>query len=106
MGLEGGVEVGEGIFGVRILIPLLLDVVLFVFFADGVDPEQNVDHAHLLRIFLRSVVILCFCWLWRGRYEFRGGTREEMAVGLLPPAIPPFLLWGNWWWRRRSEVRR
>lgn len=38
---------GEGVVGEVILIALLLDVVFVVFLADGVDPEQNVDHAHL-----------------------------------------------------------
>lgn len=48
LGLEGGVEVGEGVVGEGILIALLLDVVFLVFLADGVDPEQDVYHAHLV----------------------------------------------------------
>lgn len=55
LGLEGGVEVGEGVVGEVILIALLLDVVFIVFLTDVVDPEQNVDHAHLLGILMNLV---------------------------------------------------
>lgn len=48
MGVEGGVEVGEGVVGEGILIALLLDIVFFVFLADGIYPEQYVVHAHLV----------------------------------------------------------
>lgn len=55
LGLKGSVEASEGIVRVSIIGTLLFDVVFVIFLADIVEPEQNVDHAHLLWVGEREV---------------------------------------------------
>lgn len=46
LGFEIGVELNEGIVGGGVGIAQLFNVIFFIFLADGIDPEQNVDDAH------------------------------------------------------------
>ena len=52
VGLDGGVEASEGVVAGDIEILLLFDVVFVVLLADRVDSGQDVDHAHLLQLFV------------------------------------------------------
>lgn len=45
-GIDDGVETGEGVITVSVEFTLFINVVFFIFFADGVDPEENIDDSH------------------------------------------------------------
>lgn len=47
MRFEGGVEASEGVVAMGVEFSLFVDVILLVFLADGIDTEENVDHAHV-----------------------------------------------------------
>lgn len=52
VGFDGGVEASEGVVAGDIEILLLFDVVFVVLLADRVDSSQDVDHAHLLLLYV------------------------------------------------------
>lgn len=82
LSFKGGVEASEGIVAGGVEFTLLVDVILVVLFADGVDAEEDVYDAHFLGILVEKI------WKIEGNDERRRRRKESLGLGFGFSSLP------------------